>query len=99
MNGITTKEQANAALPRFIKEFNRRFHHEPACRKDRAFAPLPGDFDLDTLPAAKYSRKTDNRGCFLFQVDSPKSPVKKTSCSCSGEESLPKRNTTKRIRM
>jgi hypothetical protein len=76
-------EQVNAALPCFIKEFNRRFHHEPACRKDRAFVPLPVDFDLDTLLTAKYNRKTDNCGClsfqnYTFQVDSPKPPVKKT---------------------
>jgi hypothetical protein len=41
------------------------------------------DFDLDTLPAAKYNRKTDNCDCFsfqnyTFQVDSPKPPVKKS---------------------
>jgi hypothetical protein len=81
MNEITSMEQANAALPRFIKEFNHRFHHEPACRKDTAFVPLPVDFDLDTLPAANYSHKTDNRGCFSFQTDSPKPPVKKTVMS------------------
>jgi hypothetical protein len=95
-------EQANAALPRFIKEFNRRFHHEPTCRKDRAFASLPVDFDLDTLPAAKYNRKTDNRSCFSFQnytlqVDSPKPPVKIRSCSCSAKKSVSHRITTKRI--
>jgi hypothetical protein len=42
------------------REFNHRFHHEPACQKDTAFVPVPADFDLDTLLAAKYSRKTDN---------------------------------------
>jgi transposase len=83
MNGITTMAEANAALPRFIREFNHRFHHEPACQKETAFAPVPADFDLDTLLAAKYSRKTDTCGCFsfqnyTFQVDSPKPPVKKT---------------------
>jgi hypothetical protein len=29
LNGITTMEQANAVLPRFIREFNRRFHRQP----------------------------------------------------------------------
>jgi transposase len=82
LNGIAGMEQANAAQPRFIREFNRRFHREPACRDDTAFAPLPADFSLDTLPAAKYRRKTDNCGCFsfqnyTFQVDSPRPPAKK----------------------
>ena len=75
-------EQANAALPRFIAEFNRRFHHNPAGRDTTAFAPVPADFDLDTLLAAKYNRKTDACGCFSFhnypfQVDSPRPPVRK----------------------
>jgi transposase len=83
LNGITTMEQANATLPRFITEFNRRFHREPACKKETAFAPIPANFDLDTLLVAKYTRKTDNCGCFsfqnyTFQVDSPRPPVKKT---------------------
>jgi transposase len=82
LNGITTMVTANAALPRFIKEFNQRFHREPACQDDTAFVPLPADFDLDTLLAARYNRKTDACGCFsfqnyIFQVDSPKPPVKK----------------------
>jgi hypothetical protein len=77
-----TRFPGNAALPRFIKEFNRRFHHEPACQKDTAFAPVPADFDLDTLLAAKYSRKTDNCGCFsfqnyTFQVEAPSHRLRK----------------------
>ncbi|MFP3091206.1 hypothetical protein LQZ21_12865, partial [Treponema sp. TIM-1] len=82
LNGITTREQANAALPRFIREFTQRFHRKAAYPDTTAFAPLPVTFDLDTLLAAKYNRKTDNCGCFsfhnyTFQVDSPKPPVKK----------------------
>jgi hypothetical protein len=82
LNGIAGMKQANAALPRFIREFNRRFHRESACQDRTAFVPLPADFDLDTLLAAKYSRKTDNCGCFsfqndTFQVDSPKPPARK----------------------
>jgi hypothetical protein len=54
----------------------------PACRNETAFAPLPAGFDLDTLLAAKYNRKTDNCGCFsfhtyTFQVDSLRPPVKR----------------------
>jgi hypothetical protein len=82
LNGIDAMSQANAALPRFITEFNQRFHRNPACREQTAFAPLPAGFDLDTLLAAKYQRTTDKRGCFsfhhyTFQVDSPRPPVKK----------------------
>jgi transposase len=82
LNGITTMEQANTALPRFIREFNQRFHREPACQNDTAFAPLSTAFDLDTLLAARYNRKTDTCGCFsfqnyTFQVDSPKPPTRK----------------------
>ena len=83
LNGVATMEQANAALPRFIAEFNRRFHRKAACQDETAFAPVPAGFDLDTLLAAKYTRKTDACGCFsfqnyTFQVDSPRPPVKKT---------------------
>jgi hypothetical protein len=75
-------EHANAALPRFIAEFNRRFRRRLACGERTAFAPLPAGFDLDTLLAVKYTRKTDNCGCFsfqnyAFQVDGPRPPVKK----------------------
>jgi hypothetical protein len=82
LKGITTMAQANAALPRFIREFNQRFHREPACPDESAFAPVPVNFDLDTLLVAKYNRKTDACGCFLvhnypFQVDSQRPPVKK----------------------
>lgn len=83
LNDVTTMVKANAALPRFITEFNQRFHREAACQDETAFAPVPEGFDLDTLLAAKYSRKTDACGCFsfqnyTFQVDSPRPPVKKT---------------------
>jgi hypothetical protein len=86
LNGITTMEQANAVLPRFIAEFNQRFHRKPACKDTTAFAPVPAGFDLDPLFAAKYDRKTDNCDCgcgcfsfhnYTFQVDSPRPPVKR----------------------
>jgi hypothetical protein len=82
LNGIVTMKQANAALPRFITEFNQRFHRNPACQDHTAFVPVPADLDLDTLLAARYNRTTDGCGCFsfhnyTFQVDSPKPPVRK----------------------
>jgi hypothetical protein len=74
-------EQANAALPRFIAEFNPRFRRQPTRGERTAFAPLPAGFDLDTLLAAKYNHKTDNCGCFsfqnyTFQAGSPRPPTK-----------------------
>jgi hypothetical protein len=48
-------------------------------------------FNIDTLLAAKYSRKTDNCGCFsfqnyIFQVDSPHPLVNKTIVFLFGEK-------------
>ncbi|MDR2802960.1 MAG: hypothetical protein LBB22_01560 [Treponema sp.] len=82
IHGNAGRHPANAALPRFIAGFNQRFHREPACKDTTAFSPVPVGFDLDTLLAAKYDRKTDNCGCFsfhnyTFQVDSLRPPVKK----------------------
>jgi hypothetical protein len=73
---------ANAILPKFIREFNKKFHREAENKTETAFAPLPAEYDLDTLLAATYNRKTDACGCFsfqnyTFQVDSPRPPVKK----------------------
>jgi hypothetical protein len=69
-------------LTAFIREFNRRFRREPACQDKTVFVPLPAGFNLDTLLAAKYNRKTDNCGCFsfqnhAFQAGSPKPPARK----------------------
>jgi hypothetical protein len=82
LNGIATMAKANAALPRFITEFNQRFHRNPACQDRTAFAPVPAEFDLDTLLAARYNRTTDGCGCFSFhnypfQIDSSRPPVRK----------------------
>ncbi|MDR2803458.1 MAG: hypothetical protein LBB22_04110 [Treponema sp.] len=49
LNGITTMEQANAALPRFIT----------------AFAPIPADFDLDTLLTARPAFKQREQICLV----------------------------------
>jgi hypothetical protein len=67
MYGIKDMASANAILPAFIKDFNKRFHREPEDKQKTAFVPLPPGFDLDTLLAAKYERKTDNSSCFSFQ--------------------------------
>jgi hypothetical protein len=56
-----------------------------------AIAPVAADFDLDTLLAAEYNRKTDTCGCFSFQnctihVGRPSPPVKKNIASLFGEK-------------
>jgi hypothetical protein len=66
LNGITAKEQANAALPAFIAEYNAKFAVEPEA-PDHAFVPLDTRDDLDTLLVVRYERSTDNCGCFSFQ--------------------------------
>jgi transposase len=82
MHGIKDITNANAILPEFIKEFNKKFHREPENKTDTAFAPLPKEFDLDTLLTAKYERKTDTCSCFSFQnftfkIDSKQPIIKK----------------------
>jgi hypothetical protein len=66
LNGITSREQANAALPAFIKEYNGKFTVLPESAEN-AFVPLDAADDLDTLLALRYERTTDNCGCFSFQ--------------------------------
>ena len=66
LKGITRVEQANAALPAFITEYNSKFAVEPET-SEHAFIPLSADDNLDTLLAVRYERTTDNCGCFSFQ--------------------------------
>jgi hypothetical protein len=66
LNGITGMVKANAALPAFIAEYNKKFAVEPESAEN-AFIPLSADDNLDTLLAARYERTTDNCGCFSFQ--------------------------------
>jgi hypothetical protein len=81
LHNITTIEQANAALPEFIIEFNARFGVQTESTES-AFVPLDSKDDLDTLLAVKYERTTDNCGCFsfqnfLFQIKSDRAIAKK----------------------
>jgi transposase len=66
LNGITSREQANAALPAFIREYNGKFAVLPEAA-DTAFVPLDTADNLDTLLAVRHERTTDNCGCFSFQ--------------------------------
>jgi transposase len=66
LKGITTLEQANAALPLFIAEYNAKFAVLPESTGS-AFVPLDAADNLDALLAVRYERTTDNCGCFSFQ--------------------------------
>jgi transposase len=53
--GIKSVEEANAFLPKFIKQFNKRFSVEPA-EPFSAYVPLPPHYDLDRLLCAEITR-------------------------------------------
>jgi len=53
LRGITTREAANACLPEFLADFNRRFAHPPAAAH-AAWRPRPRDF-ADQL-SCRYTR-------------------------------------------
>lgn len=80
INGITTIEQANAFLPKYIKKYNKKFTVSPQDDVS-AFIPLPKNIDLDTLLCVKIPRTTDNAGVFSinnckFAVESNAIPPK-----------------------
>jgi transposase len=79
---IKTIEAANAVLPEFVLEFNEHFGHDARISNQSAFDPLPPQYDLDTLLAAKYERTTDACSAFsfqnyTFQIESPKPIIRK----------------------
>jgi hypothetical protein len=66
-HGVKTIKAANAILPQLTPEFNERFGHDARIKNQTAFAPLPAQYNLDTLLAAKYERSTDRCSAFSFQ--------------------------------
>ena len=66
LEGIRTIDDANAALPKFIREYNRRFAKK-AEKRDSYFVPLSKKEDLDKILTVKFERTTDACGCFSFQ--------------------------------
>jgi hypothetical protein len=66
LKGITTLEQANAALPLFIAGHNAKFAILPESTGS-AFVPPDTTGNLDTLLAVRYEQTRDNCGCFSFQ--------------------------------
>ena len=63
LNGITTIEQANMFLPKYIKKFNKKFAVEPESKMSK-FIPLPDYIDLDMLLTNKFTRVIDCSGVF-----------------------------------
>lgn len=61
--GIKTVEEANKALPDFIKYYNNHFAR-PAKKQDTFWREAPAD--LDTILCAQIPRHTDTNGCFSF---------------------------------
>lgn len=66
LNNITTIEQANAFLPKYILKYNKKFAIAPAC-KDTKFIPLPAYVDLDLLLTSKLTRTIDSAGTFSIK--------------------------------
>jgi len=80
INGITTIEQANAFLPKYIKKYNKKFTIM-AQDEASAFVPLPNKINLDILLCVRIARTTDNAGVFSinnckFAVESKDIPPK-----------------------
>lgn len=63
LNNITTIEEANDFLPKYIKKFNKKFAVTPEILESK-FIPLPSYIDLDLLLTNKFTRVIDNSGTF-----------------------------------
>ncbi len=66
LNNITTIEDANKFLPRYIEKYNVQFAIEPSNKKSK-FIPIPAYIDLDLLLAGKWARVLDSSGTFTIQ--------------------------------
>lgn len=66
LNNITTIEDANKFLPRYIEKYNVQFAIEPTNKKSK-FIPIPAYIDLDLLLAGKWTRVLDSSGTFTIQ--------------------------------
>jgi transposase InsO family protein len=66
LEGIRNIDDANAILPKFIRDYNRRFAKKAVAR-DSYFIPLSKKEDLDKILTVRFERTTDACGCFSFQ--------------------------------
>jgi hypothetical protein len=81
LNGIACAEQANAALPNFMAEYNATFAVEPES-DESAFVRRDGKDGIDTLSAVRHERTIGNCGRFpfqnvTFQIVTDRPPAKK----------------------
>lgn len=63
LNNITTIEDANQFLPKYIEKYNKKFAVEPLSKENK-FIPLPSYIDLKMLLTNKFTRIIDNSGTF-----------------------------------
>lgn len=63
INNITTIDEANKFLPKYIEKYNKKFAVEPESNETK-FVPLPPYVDLDILLTSKFTRVIDNSGTF-----------------------------------
>lgn len=66
LNNITTIDEANEFLPKYIKKYNKRFAVQPESCESK-FIPLPDYIDLDMLLTSKFTRLIDNSGVFTIK--------------------------------
>lgn len=62
--GISNMAEANAALPDYIRWFNKKYAVEPAVDDEFWLDP---PFDLDDILCAQFTRHLDKNGCLSFQ--------------------------------
>lgn len=65
INKISTIEQANEFLPKFAKEYGKKFGVKPQ-KNESMFVKLPKYVNLDILLSTQFTRVIDNSGCFSF---------------------------------
>ena len=62
---ITSIDQANEFLPKFVKTYGKKFGVKPE-KDETKFIKLPKYVDLDRLLTTQFTRVIDNSGCFSF---------------------------------
>lgn len=66
LNNITTIDQANEFLPKYIKKYNKRFAVEPKNQESK-FIKIPSYVNLDLLLTSKFTRVIDSSGTFTIK--------------------------------
>lgn len=65
INNIKTISEANEFLPKYLKEYSKKFGVKPE-KAETKFIKLPKYINLDVLLSAQFTRVIDNAGCFSF---------------------------------